>query len=55
MERCCNALQAEWFHTRAASLVAPESVELSVYVDAIRFCEKVRLEFSLSWCSNFCF
>ena len=46
MERCSNALQADWFHLRAACLIAPESVQPSVYAEAIGFCEKVCLGFS---------
>jgi hypothetical protein len=49
MERCSNALQAEWFYIRAASLVVPEAVDPSVYTEAIRSCDKVRFR----CCSSF--
>ncbi len=41
MERCTNSLQAEWLHTRAASLVANESSDVASHAEAVRLCEKV--------------
>ena len=54
MERCSNALQAEWFHIRAACVVAPESVDAPAYAEAVRYCEQVRGSSSSSRVCSLC-
>ena len=52
MERCSNALQAEWFHLRAAILVASEAVEPAAYAEAIRSCDKVTVQIRRFICAD---